>query len=618
MSRYALLFLCGVTACSAVAADSIFGDKPRPPETPISKPAPPAARPEPAPVIAGPAAPAPDPKLAPEALLSSKGLLKVGTIHLLPTDANLADFLRIIRAAKVKSDAGAARRAEIERQIERAKDAYQAALRDSVAIHERMSKVKKGDARRYNELVGEAREADSRAAEAARTIEQRDKELRKLGDGHDDYVGLTVSLAEEMQAAAKRYDALAADADVAAALAALNARGGAKVALGPSAQFSQEFPAALRTRDLVAARAIRLTFDGGTPHALVMLNGRTEILMTVDSGAALVTLSADVAKDLGLKPDPGVPPLTLVTADGKKVEARQSTLTSVRVGPYTVSDVRCAIMPAAIKGSNLLGGTFLKNFVFRLDLAASELHMKPVGGQVAVRDVPALPQALPTTSTPPQPAISTPLPPNPIPAPIAVATPPASLPATKPSLPASADGRRVVDLLPMFDIKTGAVAGVWRIRDGELMFESGKDGRIQSTYRPPAEYDYVIEFSRPKGGGNVLQLCARGETAFEWCMGTAGNTARLQNVDGHARNATQRKLPADMADTDRHISIVQVRESGLRMLLDGKQVLDFKTNYSNLTRNAIARLHDDHLLGLGGWEQPIIFHKVSVIEGAGK
>ena len=387
MSRWIILLLLGTAACSASAADNAVAPKP----------------------VTPPAATASDPKLAPEALLSSKGLLKVGINYVLPTDSNLPDLLRVIRAAKVKSDAGAARRAELERQIERAKDAYQAALRDSVAIHDRMSKVKKGDARRYNELVGEAREADSRATEAARTIEQRDKELRKLGDGHDDYVGLAVSLAEEMQAAAKRYDALAADADVAAALATLNARGGAKVALGPSAQFSQELPGALRTRDLVAARAIRLTFDGGTPHALVTLNGRTEILMTVDSGAALVTLSADVAKDLGLKPDPGTPPLTLVTADGKKVEARQSTLTSMRVGPYTVSDVRCAIMPAAVKGSNLLGGTFLKNFVFRLDLAARELHMTPVGGQVAIREVPAAsdpptaPQRAPGSAPPPAP-----------------------------------------------------------------------------------------------------------------------------------------------------------------------------------------------------------------------
>ena len=359
MSRLALCLLLLLAVAPARAADSIFAD------------------------------PKVDPKTAPEAYLQAKGLLKAGANYVLQVDANLPALLRDVRAAKVKSDAATAKRADLERQIERATDAYIAAQREVAAVSEQMSRVKKGDARGYNELVGDARAADVRRLEAGRVIDAKQKELARVTEGQHDYVGLAVALAEQMQAAAKQYAALAADAGVATALAAINARGGAKVALGPSGQFTAELAAALQARDVVAARAIRLTFEGGTPHALVTLNGKTSILMTVDSGASLVTVTADVAKDMGLRPDPGVAPLTLVVADGKRVEARQATIATVRVGPYTVSDVKCAIMPASVKGSNLLGGTFLRNFTVRLDIAARELHMTPVGPQVVVSAAPA-------------------------------------------------------------------------------------------------------------------------------------------------------------------------------------------------------------------------------------
>ncbi|HSI35399.1 MAG TPA: hypothetical protein VK986_17595, partial [Tepidisphaeraceae bacterium] len=194
--------------------------------------------------------------------------------------------------------------------------------------------------------------------------------------------------------------------------------------------------------------------------------------------------------------------------------------------------------------------------------------------------------------------------------PVKPTTPPPAIPA--------ADGRRAVDLLPLFDVNAGVVSGEWRKKDNALLFDGGKDARIQSAYKPPAEYDFVIEFTRVKGSGNIVQLCAREGVAFEWSIGASGGTTRLQNVNGHARNATQRKIPDGLADTDRHTSVVQVRATGVRVLLDGNEQLDFKTDYADLSRNGSWKLRDDAFLGLGGWEQPIVFHRVTVIEGAPK
>jgi aspartyl protease family protein len=337
-------------------------------------------------------------------VLKSKGLARVGAQYLLPGDAGLAESLRAVRAAKARSDAGASKRAALEREIDRARDAEIAALRDVRSLSERRSKVPKSDARRYNEFNADIREALLRSAEASKLADDTRKELGRLGDGHDDYVSLATALAARMEAEQKRYEALAADPAVAAALEALGTT--PKPKLGPSAAFAEALPAARQERDLVLSRAIRLTTDTGVPCALVMLNDRASVMMIVDSGASIVTLSADVAKELGLRPGKNTPVTQMTIADGKTVDAYVMKLDSVRLGPFTVSDVPCVVLPATVRGTNLLGGTFLKNFVCRMDLATQELHLTPVGPAVSVATVtprPAVPELTPA-ATPAGPA----------------------------------------------------------------------------------------------------------------------------------------------------------------------------------------------------------------------
>jgi clan AA aspartic protease (TIGR02281 family) len=364
---------------------------------------------------------------SPEVVLKSKGLTRVGAQYLLPGDAGLAESLRAVRGAKTRSDAGATKRAALEREIDRASDAALAATRESRDALVRLANIRKTDTRRYNEVVAQSRDADARRLEAAKLAESKYKELSRLADGHDDYVSLATSLAARMEAEERRYAALAADPAVTAALGALNAAAAAagtpKLKLGPSAAFAQELPGARQARDVVASSAIKLTTNGGVPCALVMINDRASVMMVVDSGAAMMTLSADVAQELGLRPGKNTPVVPMTTADGKTVEARLMRLDSVRVGPFTVSDVQCLVQPSSVRGMNLLGGSFLKNFVCRVDLAAHELHLTAVGPEVSVATVtprPPLPEVepAPPTTAPTRPGPAT-APPPPPPAPAA-------------------------------------------------------------------------------------------------------------------------------------------------------------------------------------------------------
>ncbi len=58
---------------------------------------------------------------------------------------------------------------------------------------------------------------------------------------------------------------------------------------------------------------------------------------------------------------------------------------------------------------------------------------------------------------------------------------------------------------------------------------------------------------------------------------------------------------------------MQVRNTGIRVLIDGQLMLDYPTDYHELSANKSWSLPDSHFLGLGAYG-PMIFHSVKVIE----
>ena len=137
----------------------------------------------------------------------------------------------------------------------------------------------------------------------------------------------------------------------------------------------------LRTPERILEVSVPVKMDSGVPTVEVTLNGKVTRTMTVDSGSSLVCIPADLAKDLALVPGPNDPEIIMQLADGKSHKARQMSLASVRVGTFTVENVDCAVLEAdLISAEPLLGGTFLQNFIYKLDPKAGELHLARIGG----------------------------------------------------------------------------------------------------------------------------------------------------------------------------------------------------------------------------------------------
>jgi clan AA aspartic protease (TIGR02281 family) len=318
-----------------------------------------------------------------DAVLRDKGLTRVGGTYLLEPDAKLPELMRRLRQAKKRVDDDAAKRAEIDKDIQKAREAEVGWDREKRDVDDKLSKTK--DPTKHNQLASQHNVLLSKMREAERYIDERQNELAKMRDPWDDWVQVVLDVSDKMEAASKRYEELSADDGVKAALASLRAAAGLRARLGPSAQFTQELPFVRKQRELVDAGSIKLIVAGGVAQVNVMLNGTVSVPMVLDSGASSVCVSWEVAQQAGIKPGPKDPVVKTVIANGKMIDSTLVTLRSVRVGPFTAENVECLVAPPTMKEApNLLGGAYLRNFVYRMDLTRGELHMSPLGGKMEV------------------------------------------------------------------------------------------------------------------------------------------------------------------------------------------------------------------------------------------
>jgi aspartyl protease family protein len=230
--------------------------------------------------------------------------------------------------------------------------------------------------------VGQINSLISKLKEGTQYVQDREAEIKKMGGSRDAYVTSALELSDKMEAMAKRYDELSKDPEVQAALTRINDKARPKMKLGPSPDFTQNVALVKRQRDTINSAVVKVSVEGNIPHVDVTINGKLTRSMILDSGASTVALTADMAKALNLVPGPNDPTVRLQMADGKVVEAKQMMLRSVRVGQFTVENVECAVLPESlVAAENLLGGTFLRNFVYKLDHDAGELHLSQIGGK---------------------------------------------------------------------------------------------------------------------------------------------------------------------------------------------------------------------------------------------
>jgi len=99
-----------------------------------------------------------------------------------------------------------------------------------------------------------------------------------------------------------------------------------------------------------------------------LLNDKITALLLVDTGASLVAISKNLAEQLEINYD-NLPEMKIILADGTEVNARKTTLDSIKVGNARAENVKIAITETSpdTEIDGLLGMSFLRYFHMKLD-----------------------------------------------------------------------------------------------------------------------------------------------------------------------------------------------------------------------------------------------------------
>lgn len=324
--------------------------------------------------FAAPAAAPVAPVAAGDDPLAAKGLSKTGPVYTLKSEKEIGDGFKTLAGIKKKMDDEAKARNAIDKNITTAKNAYSQWDQERRGYLEKLATVK--DAFQNNQLIAKIEALQSKMKEAIDYKDQQEKKLREVGDSsRTEYVNKVLDLSTQADKAVADYAEINKDQALAAAAAAQKAK------LGPSAEFTGMLAQLKRLKGPITSEVIKVDMEGQVPMVEVTLNGSTIKKMVFDSGSSTICIPADLAKAMELVPAKTDPEIQLQLADGKLVTARRTILKSVRVGQFTVENVECAVLPPdLIAAQPLLGGSFLNQFIYKLDTAKGELHLAKIGG----------------------------------------------------------------------------------------------------------------------------------------------------------------------------------------------------------------------------------------------
>jgi clan AA aspartic protease (TIGR02281 family) len=154
---------------------------------------------------------------------------------------------------------------------------------------------------------------------------------------------------------------------------------------GPSPEATAALVDLKKWGSEVDSEAIPMRDHGGTHQIDVQLAGE-HFMMDVDTGASFILLPGEIAEQLKMSPGEQDRTLQLRLANGSRIEGKEKTIKSVRVGRFTLEDVPCVVLEKGLPNAPLLlGGSFLNHFIVKLDPGTNELRLTALKAAAATK-----------------------------------------------------------------------------------------------------------------------------------------------------------------------------------------------------------------------------------------
>ena len=325
--------------------------------------------------------------------LESAGLSVTSASLEHPDEDAIADGLKDASRSRVELNKAAQVLGTIEQQIALGRQKITQLTQLNIRLNAQLATLKDNQISTHNKIVGALQANDGQMTlleQGIKKLEDQERVARaSYNDAREKYVQQILELRKKANGVVTQYAQLAANSEIRKAVADLNAATGKTYELKAGRSFDSAERRLKSLEDTVLSEVIPLRRDGGDSYWVsVVVNGDKTKEMIIDSGASIVMFPAAMAKDLGIEVGSQDPEIMLILADGSRITAREVTVPNLRVGKFTVDNVRCAVLgPEATEAEPLLGLSFLKQFRFEIDTQKSTLTMVKVdeGGGSRVR-----------------------------------------------------------------------------------------------------------------------------------------------------------------------------------------------------------------------------------------
>jgi len=204
---------------------------------------------------------------------------------------------------------------------------------------------------------------------------------------------------------------------------------------------------------------------------------------------------------------------------------------------------------------------------------------------------------------------------------------PAVAAATTPSPnPAAVSNGEWIDLLALVDPDKDSLTGKWtRVKDGlhgEKLPEAKGAQHLQLPYEVPEEYDFRMTLTHLEGNCEATQILSAGDRQFIWgtTSGQPEKWAGFNMIKGKPMmlNGAGVKLPGPREVNRRYESLVEVRRDRVTGYVDGQKLVEWKTDYRDITPDPGYVMPNPKALGVGIWWSKTVFHEIAVREVTGK
>ena len=178
---------------------------------------------------------------------------------------------------------------------------------------------------------------------------------------------------------------------------------------------------------------------------------------------------------------------------------------------------------------------------------------------------------------------------------------------------------KTVNLLALLDPAKDAQAGAWKMAAGALASDDTRHARLAFPYEPPDEYDLCVEFVVAQKGANLAVLLTHRSTPFAFALGLqSGRFCRFESINNHVHAGNPTEVKFDLRTDHKYILVLQVRNSGVKALVDGKLINEYKTDFKDLSRASTWKLPTSRTLGLGSSNGALVVYSADVMEIGGQ